>query len=274
MRALVRATSDPAKVRLLREAGVEVVEGDLRNPASLTAACQGVDALVSTVSAMPFSYVPGVNDITTTDTIGMRNLLDAAISTGVKRFVYTSFSENLDLDFPLRNAKREVERWVMDSGLEYTILRPSCFMEVWLSPAVGFDPANGTATIYGHGEHPISWIAASDVARFAIVALASPATLNAVLELGGPLPLTPLEVVGIFEAVVGRKLELTFVPAEALTAQQEQATDPMQQSFTGLMRCYAAGDPIEMGRTAMLLPEPLTTVEAFATASVPVTANG
>lgn len=268
VRALVRETSSGEKVRALRQLGAEVVTGDLRVPATLRAACDGAGTVVTTVSSMPFGYVPGVNDIATTDTQGMRSLLDAAGAAGVRRVVYTSFSGNLDLDFPLRNAKRQVERWVMDSGMEYAILRPSCFMEVWLGPAVGFDAANARATIYGTGDQPISWIALGDVAAFAAAAATAPGAWNTIVELGGPRPITPLEAVRIFEIAMGRAFETTFVPAEALLAQQEAAADPMEQSFAGLMRCYAAGDPIEMGRTSELIAEPLTSVEAYAARSV------
>jgi nucleoside-diphosphate-sugar epimerase len=76
-RAMVRATSDPAKVEALRELGIEVVEGDLRDPASLTEACRDVSAVIDTVSSMPFAYEPGVNDITTTDLEGALRLIDA-----------------------------------------------------------------------------------------------------------------------------------------------------------------------------------------------------
>lgn len=117
VRALVRATSDPAKVDRLKGYGVEPVQGDLRDPASLEAACKGVSAVVSTVSSMPFSYQPGENDIRTVDTRGAINLIDAARAAGVQHFVYTSFT--MELDFPLHNAKRAVEQHLMDSGLAY-----------------------------------------------------------------------------------------------------------------------------------------------------------
>lgn len=88
-----------------------------------------------------YRNVPGQSDIRTTDLNGEITLIDAAVAAKVRQFVYTSFSGNLDLDFPLRNAKRAVEQHLQRSGLTYTILRPSFFMEVWLSPAVGFDAA-------------------------------------------------------------------------------------------------------------------------------------
>lgn len=263
VRALVRKSSNPEKVRALQALGVETVQGDLRDRASLDAACEDVDAVITTASSMPFTYAPGENDIRTTDLDGALHLIDAAAAEHTRHFVYTSFSGNLDRDFPLRNAKRAVEQHLQRSGLTYTILRPTCFMEVWLSPAVGFDVAAGKVTIYGTGNQPVAWIAAPDVARFAVASLENPAAVNAVLELGGPANVSPLEVVNIFEKATGRKLEVQFVPAEALTAQQNAAIDPMQQSFAALMCCAAAGDPIDMRSTLKAFPLQLTSVEEY-----------
>ena len=273
VRALVRTGSDPDTVAALRMMGTEPVEGDVRDRSSLDRAVRGVDGIVCTISSMPFRYEPGVNDIVTVDTEGVRHLVDAAVAARVPKFVYTSFSGHMERRFPLRDAKRTVEGWLKASPLDWTILRPSYFMEGWLSPMVGFDPAQGTATIYGTGEHPISWISRQDVASFAVASLTHPSAHKAVLELGGPQPLTPLEVVRIFESVFGRTIDLTFVPVEALDAQLAAATDPMQQSFMALMRCYADGDPIEMGATARLLPDRLTTVDAYAVSIRPAVAT-
>ena len=63
VRALVRATSDPAKVEALQALGVEFTQGNLCDRASVDAACQSVRAVISTVSSMPFCHQPGVNDI-------------------------------------------------------------------------------------------------------------------------------------------------------------------------------------------------------------------
>jgi uncharacterized protein YbjT (DUF2867 family) len=264
VKALVREMSDPAKVERLRAMGVTLVTGDVRDPVSLKAACQGATAVISTVSAMPFAYVPGQNDVESVDREGAKNLIDAAKAVGVSRFIYTSFSKNMNLDFPLRNAKRATEQYLKESGLIYTILRPGYFMEVWLSPAVGFDAANGKATIYGSGDQPISWISFQDVAQFAVEALDREAACNTTLEIGGPEMRSPHQVIHIYEQATGKNFETTHVPAEALEAQQAGADDPMQQSFIGLMRCYAAGDPIDMGETLKTFPVKMKTVEEFA----------
>ena len=263
LRALVRESSDPLKVSRLRSFGVETIQGDVRDYASLAKACQGVTTVISTVSSMPFSYQQGVNDIQRTDVDGITNLIKAAQTNHISQFIYTSFSGNIDLDFPLRNAKREVEQRLKESRLAYTILRPSYFMEVWLGPAVGFDAANAKVVIYGTGHNPLSWIALEDMAQFAVAALDHPAAKNATLELGGPEAISPLGVVKLFEQANGRSIELQYVPAEALEAQQAAATDPMQQSFTGLMRCVASGDPIDMSSTSKTFAIQLTKVEDY-----------
>lgn len=264
VRALVRDSSDPAKVDRLRSLGVAIVQGDVRDQASLEEACQDVTHVISTVSAMPFSYQPGVNDIQTVDLEGVTNLIKAAKANAVSHFIYISIPEMTSLDFPLQRAKREVERRLRESGLVYTILRPSYFMEGWLSPAVGFDPANAKAAIYGTGQNPISWISLQDVAQFAVASLDHPAARNATLELGGPQALPPLEVVKCFEQASGRTFEVQFVPEETLQAQQAAATDPMQQSFSGLMRGYTLGDPIAMAATLQTFGLQLMKVEDFA----------
>ena len=206
VRALVRTSSDPDKVSKLGAMGVATVQGDLRDRASLDAACRGVDSVITTASSMPFAYVPGENDIRTTDLEGDLSLIDAAKAAKVRHFIYTSFSRNLDLDFPLRNAKRAVEKHLQESGMTYTILRPSFFMEVWLSPAVGFDAANAKAAIYGDGTKPL-FNRRAHMAQFAVASLENPAARNAILELGGPEALTPLQVVKVFEEAQGRQFE-------------------------------------------------------------------
>jgi len=262
MRALVRPTADQARVANLKRLGVAFVEGDLKDRASLDAACQGVRVVISsattTVSRQPDDTIEAV------DFAGQIQLVDAAKAAGVAQFIYVSFSGNIDLDFPLRTAKRSVEQHLKQSGLTYTILRPSYFMEAWLSPLVGFDFPNAQATIYGLGHNKLSWISLADVARFAGACLDHPAARNAIFELGGPDALSPLDVVGIFEEIGGRPFDIQHVPEEALRAQLAGAPDALQQSFAGLMLCYAAGDLIDMRATLQAVPLQLTSVWDYA----------
>ncbi len=264
VKALVRSATDPVKIGQLTKLGVQIVQGDLQNIESLLLALRGVKTVISTVSSMPFSYQPGENDVQSVDENGVINLIDASKSAGVNHFIYTSFSKNIDLDFPLRNAKRKVEKHLQNSGLEYTILRPGCFMELWLTAGVGFDAPNGKVNTCGTGANPLAYISFKDVAKFAVESISNPAAKNAILELGGPQNLSQLDVVKIFEEALGKKIELGQMPVEMLQSQLDGAEDPMQKSFSGLMMCVANGDRIDMKDLLNKFPVELTTVKEFA----------
>jgi NADH dehydrogenase len=263
-RALVRPTSDKSKVAQLHELGAELVRGDLRDRFSLEAACKGVRAVISTASAT-ISRAEG-DSIQTVDLEGQLSLIEAAKAAGVSQFILVSFSPGV-IEFPLQAAKQAVEEHLKRSGLEFTILQPTCFVEVWLSPALGFDAANSKAQVYGSGQNKISWISYRDVAKFAFASLDNPAARNAVIELGGPESLSPLEVVRIFEQVQERAFGIQHVPDEVLLEQKKTASDPLQESFAGLMLYYSAGSVIDMRDTLQKFPVKLTSIRDFARAS-------
>jgi uncharacterized protein YbjT (DUF2867 family) len=262
VRALVRKTSDPEKVANLKRLGAIPVEGDLTDSASLIPACQGIETLITTATTT-MSQTPG-DTIPRVDHAGQLALVDAASEAGVSQYIYISYSRNIDTDCPLTTAKRAVEQRVIDSGMTYTILRPSYFMEVWLSPLIGFDYSNRKATIYGSGENPLSWISFVDVARFAVMAVDQPAARNTVIELGGPDRLSPNEVIKIFENIAGPPFQVEYVPVEALQAQKAGSDDPLQQSFSALMLDYAKGDPKDMTNTLKTFPVRLASVKEYA----------
>ena len=261
VKGLVRASSDSNKVAQLKELSVETIEGDLKHKKSLENALRGVSAIISTVSST-LSRQEG-DSIQTVDDEGQNDLIDAAISAGVSQFVYVSFCV-MPGQFPLQTAKRKVEKHLAESGLNYTILQPTYFMEVWLSPALGFNYPNAKATIYGEGRNKVSWIAIKDVASFAVASLSNPAAKNRIIELGGPEALSPLEVVNIFEATKGKKFELQFVPEEAIRAQRDGAQDSLSESFAALMLGVVNGSEIDMKNTLDVFPIQLTTVTDYA----------
>jgi uncharacterized protein YbjT (DUF2867 family) len=265
VRALVRPTSDQNKIAQLESLNVEIERGDLKDRSSLGAACRGVSAVISTASST-LSRQEG-DSIQTVDLDGQLNLVDAAKAANVSRFVLVSFPQ-VDVEFPLQAAKRRVEQHLKSSGLTYTILQPTFFMEVWLSPALGFDAANAKAQVYGSGENKISWISYKDVAKFAVASLDKPEARNAVIKLGGLEALSPLEVVRAFEELQGRKFDVQHVSEEVLREQRESASDPLQQSFAGLMLYYSRGDVIDMRETPNKFSVQLTSVKDFAKASL------
>ncbi len=134
VRALIRATSSPEKVEALRSSGVELCFGDLKDPQSIIAACRGVNAVVSTASST-LTRQPG-DSIQSVDAVGQLGLVNAAKDANVERFVFVSFRRTPGISFPLGDAKAQVENAV--SSLNFTIIQASWFMELWLSPALGW----------------------------------------------------------------------------------------------------------------------------------------
>lgn len=261
VKGLVRTTSDASKVDQLKESGIEIVKGDLKDRSSLENALHGVSAIISTVSST-LSRHEG-DSIQTVDDEGQKNLIDAAVGAGVSQFVYVSFCA-MPGEFPLQTAKRKVEKQLARSGLNYTILQPTYFMEVWLSPMLGFDYPNTKATIYGEGKNKTSWIAIKDVASFAVASLDNPAAKNSIIALGGREALSPLEVVKIFEATKGKKFELQFAPEEAIRAQRDGAKDPLSESFAALTLGVVNGGEIDMKNTLSVFPVQLVSVNDYA----------
>jgi len=264
IRALIRSTSDPLRVERLKNYGSDLVLGDLRNPASLVDACRGIHAVICTASALS-SYQPFKNDFEAVDLEGVLNLIDVASQADVPHFVFISLSRNVDLESPLCNAKRAVEKYLRESGMVYTVLRPAFFMETWFSAVVGFDPVAGKAIIYGDGNSPICWISTRDVAQFAVHSLFNPLAYDATLELGGPQSLSPRQVIRIFEEASQRNFELTYVSEKTLREQLKVARDPLQQTWTSLKLCYAHGDRVVNPNPLFSYPNPPILVETYST---------
>jgi uncharacterized protein YbjT (DUF2867 family) len=244
VRALVRGGSGRSEAKLLSDAGAEIVDGDLTQPDTLSTACSGIHTVICTATSMPTAKDDGLRRI---DHDGVLSLISSAEKAGVKKFIYLSYSGTIRLESPLETAKRDCEKRLLASSMQAVILRPTFFMEMWLSPALGFDPLNGTARIYGRGQSPISYISASDVADFAVATALAHHSGNEILELGGPEPVSQLHAVRIFEDILHKKIAVQHVPVEALQ-RQHQSNDPLQKTFAALTLAAAAGDVIPTGR--------------------------
>ena len=262
VRALVRDSSDAAKVEALRAAGCEIAVGDLKHRPSLDRACDDVDSVISTVS-MIGTGKPG-DSFEATDERGTLNLIAAAKAARVEHFIYISFDTDSVPESPLRNAKAKVEDALRASSMTYTILQPSYFMETWLGPRLGVDVANARAQIFGSGDRKMDYVSLYDVAELAVQSLTNAAARNATLRFGGPEAVTQREAIRAFEQAAGRAFQVQEIPEQALEAQYEGATDPMQRTFAALMLGAARGHDVVAGDVLTKFPIKMTTVQEFA----------
>jgi uncharacterized protein YbjT (DUF2867 family) len=262
VRALVRATSDPAKVEALTKLGCTVVVGDLKHRVSLDQACADAEAVISTVS-MIRTAKPG-DSFEATDERGTLNLIAAAKAAGVDHFVYVSFDTDSVPDSPLRTAKAKVEEALRASSMTYTILQPSYFMETWLGPHLGVDVANARAQVFGSGDRKMDYVSLYDVAELAVQSLTNAAARNTTLRFGGPQALTQREAIRALEEAAGRSFQVQEIPEQALEAQWQAATDPMQRTFAALMLACARGHEVSVADVLEKFPIKMTTVREFA----------
>lgn len=212
----VRAmTRTPEKAQELQALGVEVVQGDLRDEASLRRACTGVDRVLAAAHSL---MGRGQEASKYVDEIGHKRLIDVAKAAGVQHFVYTSI-ENITVDSPVPflRIKASIEQYLKQSGLSYTILSPSAFME-WHAYFFIGKPVleQGKVTLFGPGENPFNLVAVDDVARFAIIALTDPKAVGQTIEIGGPENWTRMEIVHLYEKQAGRQAKVTHVPLGGL----------------------------------------------------------
>jgi uncharacterized protein YbjT (DUF2867 family) len=187
-----------------------VVVGDLRDPASLARACQGVQQVVAAAHGL---VGKGDNNPQTVDDAGHRSLIDAARAAGVQHFVYLSI-QGISPTSPVElfRIKYHVEEYLRASGLSFTILHACAFMDLWAQIIGQPILERGKAMIFGRGTNPINFVAVEDVARYALLALDDPRARNRTIEVGGPENLTLKEVADLFEHASGRPAKKNHVP--------------------------------------------------------------
>jgi uncharacterized protein YbjT (DUF2867 family) len=204
---------EPSRARSRFGEEVELVEGDVRVAPSLPAALAGVDTVISAITG----FGPGGDGPRQVDLEGNRNLIAAAEAAGVKHFVLVSI-HGAAAEHPLElyRAKYLAEDRLRESNLDWTIIRPTVFMELWAG-IVG-DPLikGGAATVFGQGDNPINFVSVRDVARFLEAAVFDPGLRRTVLEVGGPENLSLNEVVQIIAAGSGREPKARHIPLRAL----------------------------------------------------------
>jgi uncharacterized protein YbjT (DUF2867 family) len=212
MRALVRPGSP--RESALRALDASIVHGDLKDPASLDAACRGASVVITTANSMMSRR--GGDSLESVDRDGSLSLLQSAVAAGTQRFIYTSASPALPANNPLIRYKREVESALRASALRWTILQPTAFMEVHAGAAAGWDFRAGRARLMGSGRAPIAYVSVADVAAIAVQVVENPRTEGRDLHITGPEPLSALEAVAIAERVTGRQFTVQRLPTPAL----------------------------------------------------------
>jgi uncharacterized protein YbjT (DUF2867 family) len=201
-------TRDRTRAKHLPEA-VEIVEGNVRDPETLTPAMAGVTSVISAIQGLDD---PKSNPMAT-DRDGNRNLITAAKASGVDHFVLVSVVKSSpDHPMSLGRAKFAAEQSLKASGLAWTIVRGTAYMEFWVQMVVQPLIDKGRTQVFGRGDNPINFVSVNHVAKAVEMAVVDSGMRGVDLEVGGPENFTMNQVVESFERMTGRKGKVSHVP--------------------------------------------------------------
>lgn len=166
VRALTRSPG-AERAAALREAGAEIVHGDLEQQDSLAAAVAGVDAVF--VVATPFEAGPAA------ETRQATNLIDAAVAARVPHVVYSSVaSADRGTGVPHFESKHVAERHLRTSGARFTIIAPAMFMDMLLTPWSLPGLRDGRIGSPVPADVPGQRVAVADIGSFAALVIDQP----------------------------------------------------------------------------------------------------
>ena len=213
VRGLTRNTKAASAQRLAAQ-GVDVVAGDFTDQASLVRAATGVDAIY----AMSTPFEQGM-DAETAQGVA---ITEAARQAGVGHLVYSSVANaDRETGIPHFDSKYAVEKAVRASGVPFTISAPVFFMDNFLQPWMGLDPAAGTLSMAVPATRALQQIAVADIGAFAAALIERrEAVFGHRYDIAGD-ELTGDETAAVFSKVTGRSIAYHGFSPDAMRAHSE-----------------------------------------------------
>ena len=209
-------TRDPRHADTLRASGIETVTGDVRDPATLIRACNGCTSVVSAIHG--FTGGRGTNPAT----------IDRDANIALIRACRDARAEHLTLisvfgaapshPMSLHRMKFAAEQALADSGLPWTVVRPTPFLETWIDLIGAEIPTRGRALVFGPGENPINFVSARDVADLTAHAVHDERMQGQILEITGSQDLTFNQIATRLTAAAGVPANTRHVPLGAMRA--------------------------------------------------------
>jgi nucleoside-diphosphate-sugar epimerase len=204
----VRESSDTA---LLRDLGVPLRYGDLRDAQSLTRALVGVRTLVN-LANISSGVAPAI--------------MEVCRRAEVERAVFIS-STSIFTSLPARSRTRrlDAERRIEESGMEWTILRPTMIYGTErdrnMARLVTYLARRPVMPVIGSGQHLQQPVYVEDLADAVVQTIDSPQARGRAYNLSGKSPLTFNEVIDATARVLGKRItKLHFPVTPALLSLQ------------------------------------------------------
>ncbi len=204
--------------------GVDAIEGDVTEPATLEGKLNGFDVVINLVDLSPLFKTPRSITHEKVQVQGTANLLEEATSAGVSRYVHMS-NIGADIDAPTEQlrSKGRSEQLVKASDLDWTIFRASVvfgdgdeftFFSRWVShpPMMNRLMWPYITGLPGGGKSKFQPIWREDLVAMIAESLDSDEHVGQLYELGGPEVLTLAEIVRLVHEAEGKPARLFPIP--------------------------------------------------------------
>jgi uncharacterized protein YbjT (DUF2867 family) len=203
VRALVRSQAQADRLRQLAD---EVVVGEVTRPASIAAACDGIDVVFSSVGITRQRDGLTFRDV---DYQGNKNLLEAARRAGVRKFVYVSVLDGPNLrQLDIVRAHEEFVDELECSGIDYAVLRPTGYFS---DMGEVYDMARkGRVYLIGDGRTRTNPIHGADLAARCADAVEGG---DRDIPLGGPETMSWRAIAELALRVQNKPVRITYIPA-------------------------------------------------------------
>ena len=235
-------TRDPARAQHLTELGVEVVRGDVRDLASVVRTLHGAGTVISAVHG--FAGPGGVSPATV-DRAGNANLIGATARTGAAFVLVSVVGASPGHPIGLFRAKHAAEGTLRASGIPWTVVRATAFMETWATIMSRPLQASGKIMVFGHGDNPINFVSATDVAALVGLAATDAGLRGQIVEIGGPDDLTFNQVAATVQKATGGRGTVRHIPRPALQA-MACLTPAIKPALARQARAALAMDTLDM----------------------------
>jgi uncharacterized protein YbjT (DUF2867 family) len=251
-------TRDPARAAHL-PGSVEVLTGDLRDSAAVAAAVHGATTVVSAVHGFAGLGKPSPEAI---DRDANRALIQAAADADVQHLVLVSvLGAAPDHPMSLHRAKHAAEQALQASGLAWTIIRPTAYLETWIAITAAKLADDGQALVFGPGRNPINFVSAHDVAAVLDPAVCDRSLRGQLLEVGGPENLTFTQLAERLVTASGRPGRIRHIPLAMLRALSLLAR-PVSPTFARQAQAAVVMNTTDMTLDTSTIRDQLPTIPA------------
>ncbi len=189
---------------------------DFDDSEQLARSLEGADTLYNTFW-IRFSRGPVDHDLAVRNTM---NLVDAARNAGVRRIVHISITgASGDSPLPYFRGKGQVESYIRQSGLSYSIIRPTVIFgveDILINNIAWFLRRFPVFPVAGRGDYPLQPVFVDDVAHLAVES--SIGDDSAVLDAVGPETFTFKDLVRQIRRTTGGRAVVVSLPPPLVLA--------------------------------------------------------